>query len=66
MEMAETEWKAAIAVKPKLGEAHNNLAVIYMQTGRLKDAEQSIKNAEKAGFRVNPRLKEDLKERQRK
>ena len=60
-QMAETEWKAAIAVKPKLGEAHNNLAVIYMQTGRFKEAEQSIKNAEKAGFRVNPRLKEDLK-----
>jgi hypothetical protein len=32
-----------------------------MQTGRFKEAEQSIKNAEKAGFRVNPRLKEDLK-----
>jgi tetratricopeptide (TPR) repeat protein len=65
-QLAETEWKAAVDVNPKLGEAHNNLAVIYMETGRLKDAEQSIKNAEKAGFRVNPRLKQDLKERQRK
>jgi tetratricopeptide (TPR) repeat protein len=66
LQTAESEWKAAVDVNPKLGEAHNNLAVIYMETGRLKDAEQSIKNAEKAGFRVNPRLKQDLKERQRK
>ena len=60
---AESEWKAATAVNPKLGEAHNNLAVIYMQTGRLVEAEQSLKLAEKAGFRVNPQFKEDLKKK---
>jgi len=27
---AEQEWKAATEANPKLGEAHNNLAVIYM------------------------------------
>ena len=60
-EAAETEWKAAIDVNPKLGEAHNNLAVIYMTTGRYKEADAEVKAAEKTGFRVNPQLKEDLK-----
>jgi len=58
---AETEWKAAVEVNPKLGEAHNNLAVLYLQTGRYAAAEAEIKAAEKAGFRVNPQLKQDVK-----
>ena len=58
---AEREYRAAIAADPKLGEAHNNLAVVCMLTGRFADAEQEIKAAEKSGFRVNPQLKEDLK-----
>ena len=58
---AETQWKAAVEVNPRLGEGHNNLAVVYMQTGRFAEAEAEIKAAEKAGFRVNPQLKEDLK-----
>jgi Flp pilus assembly protein TadD len=60
-EAAETEWKAAVDVNPKLGEAHNNLAVVYMQTGRYAAAEAEIRAAEKSGFRVNPQLKQDLK-----
>ncbi|HEY3044411.1 MAG TPA: tetratricopeptide repeat protein [Vicinamibacterales bacterium] len=60
---AEVQWKAAIDANPKLGEAHNNLAVIYMQTERLDAAEEELKLAEKAGFRVNPQFKEDLKKR---
>jgi hypothetical protein len=50
---SETQWKAALDVNSKLGEAHNNLAVIDMQTGRLNEADQEIKLAEKNGFRVN-------------
>ena len=61
-EQAEFEWLAALQVNPKLGEAHNNLAVIYMRTGRLSDAEQALKLAEKLGARVNPQFKEDLKQ----
>jgi tetratricopeptide (TPR) repeat protein len=61
-EAAEAEWRAAIEVNPRLGEAHNNLAVIYLQTGRYAQADAEIKAAEKAGFRVNPQLKEDLKQ----
>ena len=60
---AEIQWKAAIDANPRLGEAHNNLAVIYMQTDRLDAAEEELKLAEKAGFRVNPQFKEDLKQR---
>src|ERR1043166_6048219 len=44
---AEANWRAAIDVNPKYGEAHNNLAVIYMQTGRLTEAEQELTLAEK-------------------
>jgi tetratricopeptide (TPR) repeat protein len=58
---AEREYLAAIDVDPRLGEAHNNLAVVYLQTGRTSQAEVEIKAAEKAGFRVNPQLKEDVK-----
>jgi Tfp pilus assembly protein PilF len=60
-DLAEAEWKAAIDINPRLGEAHNNLAVIYMMTNRLELAEHEIKAAEKAGYRVNPQLKQDVK-----
>ncbi len=58
---AEREYRAAVAVDPKLGEAHNNLAVVYLLTRRLDEAAAEIKAAEKAGFKVNPQLKEDVK-----
>lgn len=61
VETATRQWEAAVASDPKLGEAHNNLAVVYLLTGRSADADTAIKAAEKAGFRVNPHLKEDLK-----
>jgi tetratricopeptide (TPR) repeat protein len=60
---AEREYREASKVEPKLGEAHNNLAVVLMLTGRLEEAEREMKAAEKAGFRVNPQFKEDLKAR---
>jgi tetratricopeptide (TPR) repeat protein len=58
---AEREYRAALAVDPKLGEAHNNLAVVCMMTGRYPEAQAEIAAAEKAGFKVNPQLKEDVK-----
>jgi Flp pilus assembly protein TadD len=58
---AEREYRAAIEVDPKLGEAHNNLAVVYLTTGRAPLARTEITAAEKAGFKVNPQLKEDVK-----
>jgi tetratricopeptide (TPR) repeat protein len=57
---AEREWKAAVAANPKLGEAHNNLAALYAMTERKLEARQSVAAAERAGFRVNPRLKADI------
>lgn len=61
LEDAEREWKVAVDANPKLGEAHNNLAALYAMTGRKKEAEAAIREAEKAGFHVNPRLKDDVK-----
>lgn len=61
---AEDAYGKAVAGNNKLGAAHNNLAVIYMLSGRYPQANASIKAAEKAGFRVDPRLKADLKSRE--
>jgi tetratricopeptide (TPR) repeat protein len=58
---AEREYKAAIASDPKSGEAFNNLAVVYLQTGRAKEADEAIRSAERAGYKVHPQLKADIK-----
>src|SRR5712691_2795388 len=57
---AEREWKAAVNVNSRLGEAHNNLAALYAMTGRKGDAQESVKQAERSGFQVNPQLKSDI------
>jgi tetratricopeptide (TPR) repeat protein len=61
MDLAEKEWKTATAANPKLGEAHNNLAALYLMTSKLDDAQRELELAEKAGYHVHPRLKEDIK-----
>lgn len=58
---AQQRWEEAVKVNSKLGEAWNNLAVVYLRAGRKTDAEAAVKNAEKSGFRVNPRLKDDIR-----
>lgn len=60
---AEREFKAAIDVDSRFGEAHNNLAVVYLETNRIAEAEASLKDAKKAGFRVNPQLEQAIKGR---
>jgi tetratricopeptide (TPR) repeat protein len=60
-EKAEEYWTEAVKQNPKLGEAWNNLAVIYLRTSRKADAENAVKSAERAGYRVNPRLKDDIR-----
>ena len=62
---AERAYTAAVALQPKLGEAHNNLAVIYMMAGRLDDAQKAVKLAEKGGVRVNPDLKKEIEARRK-
>lgn len=64
LEDAEREFRAALRVRPDYGEAHNNLAVVYMALGLWEKAEEQIKAAEKAGFRVSQRMMEDLHARQ--
>lgn len=63
LDAAEREYLAALASNPRMGEAHNNLAYVYMVTGRLPEAERALKLAEKSGFRVKPDFKEELKQK---
>jgi tetratricopeptide (TPR) repeat protein len=58
---AEREYKAAIVADPKSGEAHSNLAVVYLQTGRYREADDEVKAAERAGYKVHPELKREIK-----
>ena len=58
---AKAEYEEATRPNPKLGPAHNNLAVIYLLTGLPAEAETELSRAEKSGFPVNPHLKEDIK-----
>ncbi len=60
---AEREYRAALEVNSGLGEAHNNLAVVYMLTGRLDEADKEVALAEKAGFKVHAGLKQDIEKR---
>jgi tetratricopeptide (TPR) repeat protein len=62
---AEREYKAAIASDPRSGETHNNLAVVYFETNRIAEAEASLKDAKKAGYKVNPQLEQAVKERKK-
>jgi tetratricopeptide (TPR) repeat protein len=61
---AEREYTEAIKTDSRMGPAHNNLAVIYMLTGRYKEARVALQKAEKNGFAVNPNLKRDLAARE--
>ena len=60
---AEREYHATVLSDPRAGEAHSNLAVVYLQTGRYSEAERAVKAAEKAGFTVHPGLKDDIKQK---
>jgi tetratricopeptide (TPR) repeat protein len=58
---AEREYRTALEVNPKMGEAHNNLAVVLFMTQRLQEAKEEADLAKKSGFNVNPQFEEDLK-----
>jgi len=58
---AEREYKEAIAANAQSGETHNNLAVLYLTTGRYDEADSEVRAAEKVGFRVNEGLKGDIR-----
>ncbi len=60
---AEREFRAALLADPGSGDAHNNLAVVLMLTGRAEEAASEVRLAEKAGVPVNPRLLEEIRKR---
>jgi tetratricopeptide (TPR) repeat protein len=60
---AEREYVEAVKANPDSGETHNNLAVLYLTTDRLAQAEQEVAKAEETGFKVNPGLKDDIRKR---
>lgn len=60
---AEKAYKESLDADPRQGETHNNLAVVYFMTGRYREAEEAVRAAEKAGYRVNPTLKNNIKEK---
>lgn len=57
---AEVEYRAAVEVNSTLGPAHNNLAAIYLMTGRAAEAASEVELAEKNGVKVHPGLKADI------
>jgi len=63
LEEAEKENKNALRSRPDFGEAHSNLAVIYLMSGRIPESRAAVEKAEKSGFAVNPKLKEELDRR---
>jgi tetratricopeptide (TPR) repeat protein len=60
---AEREYTEAVKTNPDSGETHSNLAVLYLMTDRLSQAEQEVTKAEETGYKVNPGLKDDIRRR---
>ena len=51
---AEREFRAALAADPKFGEAHSNLALVCLLTGRAAEAQDHVRLAEEAKFTGQP------------
>lgn len=62
-EKAEWELVAVLRADPGFGDAHNNLAAVYLATGRFEDAANHVRLAEEAGVRVDPAMKADISAR---
>lgn len=62
---AETAFRAVLARDPRSGDAHNNLSLVCMLSGRLEEAEKEMEAALRAGVPVNPRLKQEIERRKR-
>jgi tetratricopeptide (TPR) repeat protein len=65
MAEAQAAFLEAVKIDPKLGPAHNNLAVMYMLNGQFDEAKQALARAEKAGTRVPDAFKRELDRRAR-
>lgn len=60
---AETAYKEAISADARSGEAHSNLAVVYLETERYPEALAAITAAKKTGLKVNPELEKAIREK---
>jgi tetratricopeptide (TPR) repeat protein len=58
---AEQYWTDAIRVNDRLGEAWNNLAIVYKNTARKAAAAAALRRAERVGFHVHPRLRDEIR-----
>jgi tetratricopeptide (TPR) repeat protein len=59
---AERMFREAIDVQPKFGEAHSNLALVCLLTGRASEAQDHVRIAEEAKFQINPELKRQIRD----
>ena len=59
---AEKQFRDALAVEPKFGEALSNLALVCLLTGRAQEAQSYVRVAEEARFTINPELKRRIRE----
>jgi tetratricopeptide (TPR) repeat protein len=57
---AEREYRAALAADERMAEAHNNLAVVLLVTGRAREARESLRLARKHGYPVPSGLERDV------
>ena len=57
---AITELKKAIEINPEYAEAHNNLAIAYYERKKYNLAIDHCDRATELGYRVGPKLSEDL------
>jgi tetratricopeptide (TPR) repeat protein len=60
LDEAERELLGLLRRNPDSGEAHNNLAAVYLAQARFEEASERVRLAEESGARVNPKLKADI------
>jgi thioredoxin-like negative regulator of GroEL len=60
LEEAEQELLEVVRAHAGRGDAHNNLAAVYLAQQRWDEAAEQIRLAEEAGVVVNPQMKRDL------
>jgi len=59
-EDATREFQQALTLRPRFGEAHNNLAVICLYRKDYAASWEHVHAAEEVGVRVNPQFREEL------
>ena len=60
LDEAERELLTVLRTNPDSGEAHNNLAAVYLAQSRFEEAAERVRLAEAGGARVSPQMKADI------